>query len=94
MRKSSLKDFEKLRKDLEEYQEWPSDYNFKFINYNNYKKREELLSKFDLTLCRLSTKESSNKKYISITLIKHMISPKEVIDKYIEVSKIDGIISL
>ena len=94
MRKSSLKDFEKLRKDLEEFQEWPSDYIFKFIIYNNHKKREELLSKFDLTLCRLSTKESSNKKYISVTLIKHMISPKEVIDKYIEVSKIDGIISL
>ena len=33
MRKSSLKDFEKLRKDLEEYQEWPSDYIFKFIIY-------------------------------------------------------------
>ena len=94
MRKSSLKDFEKLRKDLEEYQEWPSDYIFKFIIYNNYKKREELLSKFDLTLCRLSTKESSNKKYISITLIKHMMSSQEVIDKYIKVSKIDGIISL
>ena len=62
--------------------------------YNNHNKKEELLSKFDLTLCRLSTKESSNKKYVSITLIKHMISPKEVIDKYIEVSKIDGIISL
>ena len=94
MRKSSLKDFEKLRKDLEEYQEWPSDYIFKFIIYNNHNKKEELLSKFDLTLCRLSTKESSNKKYVSITLIKHMISPKEVIDKYLEVSKIDGIISL
>ena len=38
MRKSSLKDFEKLRKDLEEYQEWPSDYIFKFIIYNNHNK--------------------------------------------------------
>ena len=94
MRKSSLKDFEKLRKDLEKYQEWPSDYIFKFIIDNNHNKKEELLSKFDLTLCRLHTKESSNKKYVSITLIKHMISPKEVIDKYLEVSKIDGIISL
>ena len=94
MRKSSQKDFEKLRRDLEEHQEWPSDYIFKFIIYNNHDKREELLSIFDLTLCRLSAKESSNKKYVSITLIKHMMNPKEVIDKYIEVSKIDGIISL
>ncbi|MAT79682.1 MAG: hypothetical protein CMD13_02975 [Flavobacteriales bacterium] len=94
MKKSSLKDFEKLRNDLEKYQEWPSDYIFKFIIDNNHNKKEELLSKFDLTLCRLSTKESSNKKYVSITLIKHMIGPKEVIDKYLEVSKIDGIISL
>ena len=94
MKKSSLKDFEKLRNDLEKYQEWPSDYIFKFIIDNNHNKKGELLSKFDLTLCRLSTKESSNKKYVSVTLIKHMISPKEVIDKYLEVSKIDGIISL
>tara|TARA_B100001250_G_C19381199_1_gene606284 strand:- start:141 stop:425 length:285 start_codon:yes stop_codon:yes gene_type:complete len=94
MRKSSLKDFEKLRKDLEKYQEWPSDYIFKFIIHNNHHKKEELLSKFDLSICRFSSKESSNKKYISITLIKHMMNPNEVIEKYIEVSKIDGIISL
>ena len=94
MRKSSLKDFEKLRKDLEKYQEWPSDYIFKFIIDNNHNKREELLSKFDLTQCRLSSKESSNKKYVSLTLIMHMNNANEVIDRYMEVSKIDGIISL
>ena len=94
MIQSSEKDFDKLRKDLEKYQEWPSDYIYKFIIDNNHNKREELLSKFDLTQCRLSSKESSNKKYVSLTLIMHMNNANEVIDRYMEVSKIDGIISL
>ena len=94
MIQSSEKDFDKLRKDLENLQEWPSDYIFKFIIQNNDKKKDELLSKFDLTQCRLSCKESSNKKYVSLTLIMHMNNANEVIDRYMEVSKIDGIISL
>ena len=94
MIQSSEKDFDKLRKDLENLQEWPSDYIFKFIIQNNNNKKDELLSKFDLSKCRLSTKESSNKKYVSLTLIMPMNNANEVIDSYIEVSKIDGIISL
>ena len=77
---SSEKDFDKLRKDLENLQEWPSDYIFKFIIHNNNKKKDELLSKFDLTQCRLSSKESSNKKYVSLTLIMHMNNTNEVIE--------------
>ena len=94
MIQSSEKDLDKLRKDLENLQEWPSDYIFKFIIENNSNKKDELLSKFDLSQCRLSCKESSNKKYVSLTLIMHMNNPSEVIDRYMEVSKIDGIISL
>ena len=94
MIQSSEKDFDKLRKDLENLQEWPSDYIFKFIIENNSNKKDELLSKFDLSQCRLSCKESSNKKYVSLTLIMHMNNASEVIDRYMEVSKIDGIISL
>ena len=91
---SYQKDFEKLKKELEEYQIWPSDYIFKFIIKNKIYKRNEILSNFDLKKCNLRTKESSNKKYLSITLIKHMNSADEVIKKYMELSKIDGIISL
>ena len=94
MNYSSKKDYEKLRDDLKKYQKWPSDYIFKFIIQNNDNKKDELLSKFDLTQCRLSSKESSNKKYVSLTLIMHMNNANEVIDRYMEVSKIDGIISL
>ena len=78
-------------------------YRGKTVTSNNYtdmnlvnetKKKEELLSKFDLNLCKLTLKESSNKKYLSITLVKFMKNPDEVISKYLEISKIDGIISL
>ena len=91
---SSQKNLEKLRKDLENYQNWPSNYIFKFIIENKMDKKKELLSNFDLKSCNLTTKESSNKKYLSITLIKHMNSADEVVDKYLNLSKIDGIISL
>ena len=91
---SSKKDFEKLKKDLKKYQIWPSEYVFKFIISNEKKKKEELLSKFDLKKYKFLSKESSNKKYISLTLMKVMNNPDEVVSKYIDVSNIDGIISL
>ena len=52
------------------------------------------MSKFDLTKYKFLSKESSNKKYISLTLMKVMNNPDEVVSKYIDVSNIDGIISL
>ena len=91
---SSKKDYQKLKNDLEKYQKWPSEYIYKFIILNETQKKEELLSKFDLDLCKLTFKESSNKKYLSITIIKFMKNPDEVMAKYFEISKIDGIISL
>ena len=94
MADSSKKDYQKLKNDLEKCQKWPSEYIYKFIILNETRKKDELLSKFDLNLCKLTFKESSNKKYLSITIIKFMKNPDEVISKYLEISKIDGIISL
>ena len=94
MADSSKKDYQKLKNDLEKYQKWPSEYIYKFIILNETQKKEELLSKFDLDLCKLTFKESSNKKYLSITIIKFIKNPDEVMAKYFEISKIDGIISL
>ena len=94
MADSSKKDYQKLKNDLEKYQKWPSEYIYKFIILNETQKKEELLSKFNLGLCKLTFKESSNKKYLSITIIKFIKNPDEVMAKYFEISKIDGIISL
>ena len=94
MADSSKKDYQKLKNDLEKYQNWPSEYIYKLIIVNETKKKEELLSKFDLNLCKLTLKESSNKSYLSITIVKFMKNPDEVIAKYLDISKIDGIISL
>ena len=94
MADSSKKDYQKLKNDLEKYHKWPSQYIYKFIILNETDKKELLLSKFDLNQCKLSFKESSNKKYLSITIIKYLNNPDEVIAKYLEISKIDGIISL
>ena len=94
MADSYKKNYQKLKNDLEKYQSWPSEYIYKFIIVNETKKKKELLSKFDLNFCKLTFKESSNKRYLSITIVKFMKNPDEVIAKYLEISKIDGIISL
>ena len=59
MADSSKKDYQKLKNDLEKFQKWPSEYIYKFIIVNETKKKEELLSKFDLNLCKLTLKELS-----------------------------------
>ena len=41
MADSSKKDYQKLKNDLEKYQNWPSEYIYKFIIVNETKKKEE-----------------------------------------------------
>ena len=45
MADSFKKDYQKLKNDLEKYQNWPSEYIYKFIIVNETRKKEELLSK-------------------------------------------------
>lgn len=82
---------ERIKKLLETQENWPSSYTFKFIVPRA--KLADLLSHFPHEK-NLKTKESSQGKYISVTLEKIMETPQEVIDIYEDVSVVDGVISL
>ena len=76
-----------------ELQEWPDVYMFKFIVPAINKQIALVESKFtdDAVLYQ---KESSNGKYISITIKEVMLNPESVIDKYKEMKGIEGLMAL
>ena len=80
---------EKLAKDIN----WPQVYMFKFIVVAENKKIALIQSKFsdDATI---QQKESSGGKYISITVKEVMLSADSVIERYKEISTIEGVIAL
>ncbi len=84
----------RLREELSNTSEWPSEYLYKFIVPTSPKKIEEIENAFDNIGAVIQTKQSKNAKYTSVSINVTMESPEHVIEKYIEVSSIEGIISL
>jgi len=84
----------RLKEELATTSEWPSEYLYKFIVPSDLKKVEEVENTFDNMGAVIHTKKSKTGKYTSISVNVTMGSPEAVVEKYIEVSNIDGIISL
>ena len=84
----------RLKDELSNTSEWPSEYLYKFIVPTSPKKIEEIENAFDNIGAVIQTKQSKNAKYTSVSINVTMESPEQVIEKYIEVSSIEGIISL
>lgn len=85
-----MKDFNKLQELLEANEQWPIDYNFKFIVKTD--QLAPLLAR--LESYKTSSRESKNGTYISVTAVKSMSSASEIIAVYQSLSDIEGIISL
>ena len=83
-----------MREELGNTSEWPSEYLYKFIVPTSPKKVEEIENAFDNIGAVIHTKKSKTEKYTSISINVMMESPESVIEKYIELSTIEGIISL
>lgn len=86
--------FERLKGELETSTSWPSIYLFKFIVPTEDKKINQIELTFDGLGAVIKTTESKTGKYTSVSVDVQMQSAQAVIDKYIEVSTIEGIISL
>ncbi|NOY48823.1 MAG: DUF493 domain-containing protein [Chlorobi bacterium] len=87
--------YKKLKTQLLETTEWPSEYLYKFILKSDVKKIAEIEVVFDNLGAVIKTIESKNGKYTSISINVVMKNPEAVIAKYIEVtSTIEGVISL
>ena len=82
-----------LHEKLEETTEWPSVYMFKFIIPADNRRIAMVEALFGPET-KISTKESSGGKYISITGKVVMLSAFDVIEKYRQAAKIDDLIAL
>lgn len=83
-----------LKKKLEVNHNFPEDYLFKFIILNEEKKITEIYRVFDDIKFTLSTKESKNSKYVSISLNAFVLDAAQVISIYKKVGEIEGVMSL
>jgi uncharacterized protein len=79
----------RLKEELSTTSVWPCEYLYKFIVPT-----EEVENTFDNMGAVIKTHKSKAGKYTSISINVVMESPDLVVEKYIEVSTIEGIISL
>jgi putative lipoic acid-binding regulatory protein len=92
--KSTTEFYKRLKTQLNEDASWPSIYLYKFIIPSSLENIAKIESVFDNSNAQISTRDSSKGTYTSVSIKVKMESPNAVIDKYIEVSKIEGVISL
>jgi putative lipoic acid-binding regulatory protein len=73
---------------------FPTEYLYKFIIPTSKEKLKEIENIFNNMGAVINSKPSSNGKYTSLSIYVKMNTPDEIINKYKEVSKIEGVISL
>ena len=87
--------YKKLKDQLYETNSWPSEYLYKFIVVSNPEKINKIETIFDRMGAVISTQESKNGKYTSVSINVRLENPEEVIEKYKEVTEnVEGVISL
>lgn len=86
--------YERLKKELDLSTTWPSVYLFKFIVPTNTENILRVQDAFDCLGAVIKTTKSKTGKFTSVSVDVMIKNSQEVIDKYIELSTIEGIISL
>lgn len=86
--------YKKLLIQLNDTTKFPEIYLYKFIVPSVENKAEEVISKFNNLGATINTKKSKTGKYTSISIHVKMESAIAVVEKYKEVGKVAGIISL
>ena len=86
--------YNRLKEQLEGDTKWPAPYMFKFIVPASLEKIAEIEAVFDGTDAVIKTRDSSKGTYTSVSIEVTMDSPDAVIEKYLEVSNVEGVISL
>lgn len=94
MDKNTEEFYDRLKVELDMSNTWPALYLFKFIvpTENDNVKRVELA--FDCMGAVIKTTKSKTGKFTSISVDVQVKDSQEIIDKYLEVSTIKGIVSL
>mgnify|MGYP003145957732 FL=1 len=86
--------YSRLREQLEGDTEWPAPYLYKFIVPASNEKIAEIEAIFDRMGAQIQTRDSSKGTYTSVSIKVTMESPDAVIEKYLQVSAVEGVISL
>jgi putative lipoic acid-binding regulatory protein len=94
MDKNTEEFYERLKQELINSTVWPAEYLFKFIVPSEPKKIVAIENAFDQMGAVIETNQSKTGKYTSVSINVRMESAQAVIDKYIAMSAIEGIISL
>ena len=94
MDKKTEEFYERLKTELDNSNTWPAEYLFKFIVPTDEQKIEAVKNAFDCMGAVIKTTQSKTAKFTSLSVDVQMKSAQEIVDKYIEVSTIEGIVSL
>lgn len=94
MNKKSEEFYKRLKEELTNTAIWPSEYLYKFIVPTSDEKIKQVEDAFNNMGAVIETKQSKNGKYTSVSINVKMKNPQAVVDKYIEMSQVEGIISL
>lgn len=86
--------FVRLKENLAITSDWPNEYLFKFIVPTDDKKILAVENAFDNLGAVIKTHQSKTAKYTSVSINVLMENPDTIINKYIQLSTIEGIISL
>lgn len=94
MDKKTQEFYERLKVELDDANVWPAEYLFKFIVPTDKEKVDAVENAFNDMGAVINTTQSKTGKFTSISVNVRMQSSQSIIDKYLEVSTIEGIISL
>lgn len=94
MDKKTEEFYQRLKEELINSTVWPAEYLFKFIVPSDNEKVTQVEEAFNQMGAVIETKQSKTGKYTSVSINVKMESAQSVIDKYLELSTIEGIISL
>lgn len=94
MDKNTEEFYERLKEELRKTSDWPSIYLYKFIVPTDAVKIIAVENAFNNMGAVINTQQSKTGKFTSISVNVRMKNPEQVVEKYLEVSTIDGIISL
>ena len=94
MDKKTQEFYERLKEELDNANVWPAEYLFKFIVPTENGNVEAVENAFNDMGAVIKTTKSKNAKFTSISVNVRMKSSQSIVDKYLEVSTIPGIISL
>ncbi len=84
---------ERIKQSLNHVHKWPSLYMFKFIVPTVSGAFEELTKVFPES-ADVMTKQSKTGKFTSVTVKEVLMNADQVFERYAEVNKIEGVISL